>query len=93
VPLILLASRRAISFSCPAWFQAKAEVVGRGDTKVQTHQVLDNVKAVIEAAGVKMSDVAKTTVFITDLANLTAYNEVYKPTFHPTRRLVEGRSR
>jgi reactive intermediate/imine deaminase len=72
---------------------AKGEIVGRGDIRAQTKQVLDNVQAVIEAAGAKMSDIAKTTVFITDLANLVAYNEVYKtyfPNDPPARATVKA---
>jgi reactive intermediate/imine deaminase len=72
---------------------AKGELVGRGDIVAQTKQVLDNVQAVIEAAGAKMSDIAKTTVFITDLANLAAYNEVYKtyfPSDPPARATVKA---
>ena len=72
---------------------AKGEIVGRGDIREQTKQVLDNVQAVIEAAGAKMSDIAKTTVFITDLANLVAYNEVYKtyfPNDPPARATVKA---
>jgi len=72
---------------------AKAEIVGRGDIRAQTHQVLENVKAVIEAAGAKMSDITKTTVYITDLANFAAMNEVYKSYFTsdpPARATVKA---
>jgi 2-iminobutanoate/2-iminopropanoate deaminase len=61
----------------------KGEIVGRGDMGAQTRQALENVKAVVEAGGGKMTDVTKTTVYITDLANYAAMNEVYK-TFFPT---------
>jgi reactive intermediate/imine deaminase len=72
---------------------AKGEIVGRGDIRAQTRQVLDNVQAVIEAAGAKMSDIAKTTVYITDLANFAAMNEVYKTYFAsdpPARATVKA---
>jgi len=61
----------------------KGEIVGRGDIRAQTRQALENMKAVLEAGGGKMTDVAKTTVYITDVANYAGMNEVYK-TFFPT---------
>ncbi len=72
---------------------AKGEIVGRGDIGAQTRQVLDNVQAVIEAAGAKMTDIAKTTVYITDLANFAAMNEIYKSYFStepPARATVKA---
>ena len=71
----------------------KGEIVGRGDIRAQTRQVLDNVKAIVEAGGGKMTDIAKTTVYITDLANFAAMNEVYKtyfPTDPPARATVKA---
>jgi len=47
---------------------------------------------VVEAGGGKMTDIAKTTVYITDLANYAAMNEVYKtcfPTDPPARVTVK----
>jgi 2-iminobutanoate/2-iminopropanoate deaminase len=49
-----------------------------GDIRVQTRQVLENIKAILEEAGCSMGDVVKTTVFIDDLNNFKAMNEVYK---------------
>jgi len=72
---------------------AKGELTGRGDIRAQTRQVLDNVKAVIEAAGAQMTDIAKTTVYITDLGNFAAMNEVYKTYFAsepPARATVKA---
>jgi len=40
-------------------------------------QVLDNLKAVIEAAGFKMDQVVKTTIYMTDLNDFTRVNEIY----------------
>lgn len=45
----------------------QGNIVHHGDAAGQTRQVLENMKRVIEAAGGRMEDVAKTTVFITDL--------------------------
>jgi reactive intermediate/imine deaminase len=57
------------------------EVVGKGDIKVQTRQVLENIKAVIEEAGGTLGDVTRTTVFLTDFANYSGMNEVYSAYF------------
>lgn len=43
----------------------------------QAEQALKNVKAVLESAGASMSDVVKTTVLLTDIADFAAVNAVY----------------
>lgn len=48
-----------------------------GDIKVQTRRVLDNLRAVLEGAQVGFAQVVRTTVFLTDLADFNAVNEVY----------------
>ena len=58
----------------------------------QTRQSLENVKAVLAAAGCEMSDVIKTTVFLSDMNNFAAMNEVYATYFAgeaPARSAVE----
>ncbi|QSQ08754.1 2-iminobutanoate/2-iminopropanoate deaminase [Koleobacter methoxysyntrophicus] len=63
-----------------------------GDIKVQTHQVLKNVKAILEEAGLTMDDVVKATVFISDMDQFAAVNEVYAKYFGdvpPARACVE----
>ncbi len=63
-----------------------------GDIKAQTRQVLENLRAIIEAAGGSLADVIKATVFITDLAGFAAMNEVYAKYFTtkpPARSTVE----
>ena len=47
----------------------------------QTHQVLDNLKAVVEAGGSSLEKVVKTTVFLTDLNNFKTVNDVYAKYF------------
>lgn len=47
----------------------------------QTRQSLTNVKAILTAAGLTMADVVKTTVFLSDIANFAAMNEVYATFF------------
>ena len=49
----------------------------KGDVKVQTERVLDNLTAVLAAAGVSWRHVVKTTVFLHDMNDFPAVNEVY----------------
>jgi 2-iminobutanoate/2-iminopropanoate deaminase len=60
---------------------AEGNIVCKGDPAGQTRQVLENMKKVIEKAGGRMEDVAKTTVFITDLENREAIGRVRKEFF------------
>ncbi len=55
---------------------ATGEVVP-GDIAPQTQQVLANLAAVLQEAGVTWRDVVKTTVFLTDLADFPRFNELY----------------
>ena len=48
-----------------------------GDIKAQTERVLENVKAILDDQKLTFANVVKSTVFLTDLANFTAMNEVY----------------
>ncbi len=59
-----------------------------GDVPAQTRRVLQNLSAILEAAGTSLSKVVKTTVFLTDMANFKAMNEVYAEFFpeHPPAR-------
>jgi len=55
--------------------------VVEGGIKEQATQVMENVKAVLEAGGSSMSDVVKTTVFLTRMEDFGGMNEVYKAYF------------
>ena len=59
----------------------------------QTRQSLENCKAVLAAAGATMENVIKTTVFLSDMNNFAAMNEVYAELFseggYPARSAVE----
>jgi len=47
------------------------------DIKGQTKQVIENIKAVLEEAGLTLNNVIKTTVFLKDMGDFAAMNEVY----------------
>ena len=61
--------------------------------KAQTRQSLLNVKAILEQAGTSIDKVIKTTVFLSDMNNFAAMNEVYAEIFgssnHPSRYAVQ----
>ena len=52
-----------------------------GPIEVQTHQALKNLKAIAEAADTSLAKTVKTTVFLKDIADFQAVNEVYKTYF------------
>jgi len=64
----------------------------QADVALQTRRVLDNLAAVLNAAGAGMKDVVKTTVFLTSMADFAAMNEVYSQYFDqspPARSTIE----
>ena len=66
--------------------------LNNGDITAQTTQVLANLKAVIEAAGANLSQVVKTTVFLKNLDDFVAMNNVYAEAFgshKPARSTVQ----
>jgi 2-iminobutanoate/2-iminopropanoate deaminase len=52
-----------------------------GDVKVETRQVLSNIQRILEGAGATMADVVKCCVFLTDVKDFAAMNEVYTEFF------------
>lgn len=56
-----------------------------GDAKAQTERVLLNLRAVLEAAGSSLEQVVKTTVFLLDMNDFAAMNEVYATFFSNSR--------
>ncbi|HHW48312.1 MAG TPA: RidA family protein [Clostridiaceae bacterium] len=71
---------------------ATGEVVS-GGIEEQAVQALENLKNVLEAAGSSISNVIKTTVFLKDMSDFSAMNEVYKKYFtepYPARSCVEA---
>jgi 2-iminobutanoate/2-iminopropanoate deaminase len=71
---------------------ASGEIVS-GDIAAQTHQVLLNLKAVLESAGSSLAKVVKTTVFVADLGDFALLNQVYGEYFgdsRPARATVQA---
>ena len=67
--------------------------VVKGGIREQTRQVLENIKAVLEAAGYGLSDVAMAFVFLADLSLFGQFNEVYAEYFKekpPARVTVQA---
>ena len=62
---------------------ATGEIVG-SDIVEQTKRVMENVKAVLAAAGTDFSHVVKTTCFLQDMGDFAAFNEVYGSYFGDT---------
>jgi 2-iminobutanoate/2-iminopropanoate deaminase len=63
-----------------------------GDIKQQTRQVIENINAVLAAAGSSLTDVVKAEVYLRDLNNFAAMNEIYSTYFSsslPARVTVE----
>ncbi len=71
----------------------KTGEVVRGGIREQTRQVLENVKAILEAAGYTLNDVVMCFVFLTDLNLFPQYNEVYGEYFRdkpPARVTIQA---
>jgi len=63
-----------------------------GDIKAQTRQVLENIKAIVEAAGGSLNNIVKVNVYLKDMNDFQAMNEVYAEYFgesKPARAAVE----
>jgi 2-iminobutanoate/2-iminopropanoate deaminase len=70
---------------------ATGELVG-GDIAAQTDRVLDNLAAVLAAAGCGFGDVVKTTIYLVDLGDFQAVNQTYAKRFSaapPARATVQ----
>lgn len=72
---------------------SSGNLVGAGDAGAQTRQVLENVKEIIEAAGGTLGDVVYNMIFLADLGDYQAMNEVYGSYFPenpPARACVQA---
>ena len=71
---------------------AEGNTVGRGDMSAQTRQVLENIRGVLHSVGGTMDDIAKVTVFVTDVAEIAEIHAVRAEFFrkpYPASTLVQ----
>jgi len=73
-----IASGNYVHFSGQIPLDAMSGKIVDGDIAAQTEQVFDNLETVLQAAGLTMNNVIKMTVFLTDMGDFAAVNEVYK---------------
>jgi 2-iminobutanoate/2-iminopropanoate deaminase len=72
---------------------ATGEMVGASDVRVQAKRVLDNLGAVLAAAGASFESVVKTTIYLADLQDFGTVNEIYAGYFRkdpPARATVQA---
>ncbi len=59
----------------------------------QTKQVMENIKAILKDAGLKMSNIVKASIFLSDMENFTKVNEIYASYFEtnfPARECIQA---
>lgn len=72
---------------------ATMQLVGGDDVGLQTERVIENLRAILTEAGASLSSVVKTTVFLKDMDDFSAMNEVYGRHFgshRPARSTVQA---
>jgi len=73
----------------------KNHQVAKGDFRAQMRQVMENLKAVLEAAGSSLDKVVKVNVILTRVSDFEAMNEIYKTYFregnYPARTTIEAK--
>ena len=87
-----IAARGLVFCSGQVPLDPETQQLVEGGIPEQTERVLENLKGVLEAAGSSLGDIVKTTVFLTDLNDFAAMNEVYAryfPTQPPARSTFE----
>ncbi len=87
---------RSGRFVCTAGMlalDADGNLIGGGDAGAQTRQVMENIKRILEAAGGSLEDIVYNMIFLKDLADYQAMNEVYGsyfPQTPPARACVQA---
>tara|TARA_B100001013_G_C24382583_1_gene352734 strand:+ start:154 stop:540 length:387 start_codon:yes stop_codon:yes gene_type:complete len=72
---------------------AEGKVVGEGDVEAQVRKTLDNLVIALESVGASLNDVIKTTLYVSDMADYKAVNDIYNQYFadiRPARATVEA---
>ena len=70
----------------------EGRVVGKGDVRAQTVQVLENIRAILRANGADMQDILSVTVYVTDMSCLDKITDIrmqYFPSNGPASAIVE----
>jgi|SRR5581483_2153568 len=68
------------------------EMIGAGDVRAQARRVMENLGAVLQAGGASFASVVKTTIYLSDLSDFGAVNEIYGSYFKeapPARATVQ----
>ena len=89
-PTATQSSAAILSTPLASWVPATGELPD--GVEAQARQALENLKAVLEAGGMALSDVAKTTVFLADINDFAAINAIYAEYFTgeaPARSCVQ----
>jgi 2-iminobutanoate/2-iminopropanoate deaminase len=74
-------------------FNPATGVMIDGDIKAQTQRVLENIGALLQAGGLTYANVVRTTVFLADMNDFAAMNDVYRTFFaepYPARSTVQA---
>jgi 2-iminobutanoate/2-iminopropanoate deaminase len=72
---------------------AAKQIVGDGDVRSQTRQVIENIRHALEAAGGTLANVVRTTVYLVDIAKFGDVNSVYAEYFkepYPARVVLQA---
>ncbi len=87
---------RSGGFVCTAGMlalDASGTLIGEGDAGAQTRQVMENIREILEEAGGSLQDIVYNTIYLKDLADYAAMNEVYATYFPenpPARACVQA---
>lgn len=73
---IMVEGGRTIYVAGQTAFDRQMNIVGKGDVRGQTRQVFENIKAILAEGGATLKDVVKITVFLTDIRDRAAVNEI-----------------
>ena len=74
-------------------FDPATHAVVQGGIAAQTRQTLDNIKAIVEAAGGRMENLVKVTVYLKDMGQFKDFDDAYKayfPTDPPVRTTIQA---
>ena len=72
--------------------QIAAELATQGDIRAETRKVMQNIGVILEAAGMDYANIVKSSIFVKDMNNFAAINEIYGAFFlldPPARETVE----